>query len=210
MSKPGHFTTLLVTVWAEIKRLYTNFIHAKDGDLEIEAENGNILILNDAIYIKAIGPDGDQYIYFYDGGSPTGAYIKWNDALQQFEFYPKIFVQNQMVFYQDGVLAILPGAGKPKTIVVPFNCTILEAYGHVETAPTGANIIVDVNLNGTSIWNVTPGNRLNIAIGATTGSRIVFDTANFNKDDELQIDVDQPGSVIPGTDLGVYIRIKPR
>jgi len=43
-------------------------------------------IKENAFYIKYLGPDGNQYIYFYDGGSPTGAYIKWDDALGRFIF----------------------------------------------------------------------------------------------------------------------------
>jgi hypothetical protein len=37
------------------------------------------------MYMKYNGPDGDQYIYFYEG-TPTGAYIKWDSTQNKFVF----------------------------------------------------------------------------------------------------------------------------
>ena len=47
------------------------------GNLE-----ANEIRSNGNIYLNYKGPDGDCYIYFYDGGSPTGKYLGWGD-----EFY---------------------------------------------------------------------------------------------------------------------------
>lgn len=192
MSKPGHFSTLLVTVWAMIKKLYTNFIHAKDGDLEISTDDGdinidangitkvirlqiggvdkfvvtnagvviaslsvedltitghfvqqdvlqiqNMIIGDDAtdiltinstlrnmsgiLYMKYAGPDGDQYIYFYQGGSPTGASIKWDDTLAQFVFsHPISGISEYLPIIVDyGTALPAPSAtyeGRPGTI----------------------------------------------------------------------------------------------
>lgn len=117
--------------------------------------------------------------------------------------------ENQMVFYQDGVLtAPTPGIGKPMTIRVPFACTIIEVLAHVETAPLVQAIIIDVNKNGISIWNLTPGNRVQIAAGATVGNQTLFDTNALAKDDELTIDSDQVGVGTPGSDLTLYVRIR--
>lgn len=38
------------------------------------------------IRINASGPDGDSFLYFYEGGSPTGAALKWDDSVTGFEF----------------------------------------------------------------------------------------------------------------------------
>jgi hypothetical protein len=120
------------------------------------------------------------------------------------------YIKNQIVFYEDGTLTVKTKAGMPATIIVPFNCTVIEVYGYVETAPTGSAIIVDVNLNGTSIWNTNPSNRLTINAGSQTGSSTTFDTSNFSKNDRLTIDIDQVGSGTAGEDLSVCIRIRPR
>jgi hypothetical protein len=120
------------------------------------------------------------------------------------------YIKNQIVFYEDGTLTVKTKAGMPATIIVPFDCTVIEVYGYVETAPTGSAIIVDVNLNGTSIWNTNPSNRLTINAGSQTGSSTTFDTSDFSKNDRLTIDIDQVGSGNAGEDLSVCIRIRPR
>lgn len=40
------------------------------------------------------GPDGDSFIYFYDGGSETGEYLKWDESDHSFEFSDDLFVVN--------------------------------------------------------------------------------------------------------------------
>lgn len=39
---------------------------------------------NSDVYVNYNGADGDSYLYFYDGSSPTGEYLKWEDATDQF------------------------------------------------------------------------------------------------------------------------------
>jgi hypothetical protein len=119
-------------------------------------------------------------------------------------------IKNQIVFYEDGTLTVKTKAGIPATIIVPFDCSVIEVYGYVETAPTGSAIIVDVNLNGTSIWATNQSNRLTISDGSQTGSSKTFDTSKFKKDDRLTIDIDQVGSGTAGKDLSVCIRIVPK
>jgi len=38
------------------------------------------------IFLNWDGPDDDSYLYFYDGASPTGRHLKWNNASSRFEF----------------------------------------------------------------------------------------------------------------------------
>lgn len=83
---------------------------------------------------------------------------------------------------------------------------IEEVFIEVKTAPTGASIIVDVNKNGTSIFNATPANRPSIAAAATTGTSGAPDTTSLAKDDSITIDIDQIGSGTAGADLTVCVR----
>jgi hypothetical protein len=39
---------------------------------------------NGNIYVNKNGADGDSFIYFYDGGSPTGQSLKWQDSNSRF------------------------------------------------------------------------------------------------------------------------------
>lgn len=91
--------------------------------------------------------------------------------------------------------------------------TISEAYAVVKTAPTGADLIIDIEKSTddgetwTSIWNTTTQNRLTIADGETTGEQTSFDTTSLSEDDLLRIAIDQVGSSVAGSDLTVTIKI---
>lgn len=83
--------------------------------------------------------------------------------------------------------------------------TFVEAEVLVKTAPTGASFIVDINLNGTSLWATTQANRPQIAAAGTAGETTSFDTATATDDDVLTMDVDQIGSGTAGSDLTVVL-----
>ena len=70
----------------------------------------------------------------------------------------------------------------------------------VNTAPTGATIIVDVNKNGTTIFT-TQGNRPVISASAFTGTSTNPDVTTFASGDYITFDVDQIGSTVAGADL---------
>ena len=44
------------------------------------------LISDGNVFLNYVGSDGDSYLYFYEGGSATGRYLKWDDADSRFEF----------------------------------------------------------------------------------------------------------------------------
>lgn len=100
--------------------------------------------------------------------------------------------------------------GVSLTPIIPIHrtLTIVRAYAVVKTAPTGANLIIDINKNGVSIWNATPANRLTVVAGATSGNQTAFDTPALAADDSLTLDVDQVGSTVAGADLSVILRCK--
>lgn len=90
--------------------------------------------------------------------------------------------------------------------VVIADQTITKAYANVKTAPTGASILIDINVNGTSIWATTQANRLAIAAGATSGTQTSFDTTSLSENDVLTIDLDQVGSTTAGADLTIVLK----
>jgi len=97
------------------------------------------------------------------------------------------------------------------TNVVPrwFNKTggakaITGVFIFCETAPTGADIIVDVNKNGTTIFT-TQTNRPTIAASATSGTSGTPDVTSVADGDYLTFDIDQVGSTIPGADLLIVV-----
>ncbi len=100
------------------------------------------------------------------------------------------------------------GADKSAFLQMDFNATIVAAYARAKTAPSGANLIFDINKNGTSIWATRQGNRLKIASGSNSGSQVLFDTTLLNKNDTLSIDIDQVGSSGAGKDITVKLTIQ--
>lgn len=91
------------------------------------------------------------------------------------------------------------------TIRMPFPMVLTEIRGSVNTAPTGANIIVDINQGGTSILS----SRLVIDAGDKTsvGSSSPYTIVNssLTDDAEITLDIDQIGSTIAGKGLKVSL-----
>ena len=98
------------------------------------------------------------------------------------------------------------GASQTPAIIVTQAQTITKAYAKVKTAPTGASILIDINKNGTSIWNTTQANRLTIAASATYGTQTSFDTTSLAEGDILTFDLDQVGSSVSGADLTIELK----
>jgi len=101
--------------------------------------------------------------------------------------------------------AITTGTNKTNIVIMPFSGKIVKAWIAAKTGPTGADLIVDINLGGTSIWASTQANRVKIVAGATTGNQTSFDTTTFVAGDQFTIDVDQVGSTIAGQDVTVML-----
>jgi hypothetical protein len=105
----------------------------------------------------------------------------------------------------DETTALTTGTAKG-TFRMPYAMTVTDVRATVSTAPTGANIIVDINDGGTSIMTT---NKLSIDATektSTTASTApgVTDTA-LADDAEITIDIDQIGSTIAGAGLKIWI-----
>lgn len=87
---------------------------------------------------------------------------------------------------------------------VPFDSTLDIVLGTLDPAapPAGSDVLVDVNLDGNSIF-AAPGDRLTFGAGVTFATAPVAVTATFGQ--RLTVDVDQIGSTSPGQDLVVVI-----
>ena len=110
----------------------------------------------------------------------------------------------------DGTLATGTGLGNKVPINVPDWATVefIEAIALVETAPTGATIIFDINLEGASVFATT---KLVIPISSTA----VAVQASFSspapvgaRHEILSLDIDQVGSTIAGADGFVLLRMR--
>jgi len=76
------------------------------------------------------------------------------------------------------------------------------------TAPTGAAILVDVNVDGTTIFS-TQSNRPTIAISANEGNTTTFNTTTIADGAHyITVNIDQIGSTVAGSDLTVTVWMK--
>lgn len=87
----------------------------------------------------------------------------------------------------------------------PRGITVAAVFIYVNTAPTGAAIIVDIKENGTSIFSTKPqidaGENSSLTGVLGTISDAVLGAASV-----ISIDIDQVGSSTPGKGLMVAIR----
>lgn len=114
-------------------------------------------------------------------------------------------------FGREGTLLVSSGKGR---FVFPWAATVLGVRATVNTAPTGAALIVDVN----KAEAATPGslvtifttqaNRPTIAASAFASGEAVPDVTAFAAGDHMTVDIDQVGSTVAGADLTVVVRYR--
>lgn len=107
-----------------------------------------------------------------------------------------------LVFKWTGTLAVATGALRN---FPDGDWVIDKVWIAVNTAPTGANIIVDIHKNGVTIFT-DQGKRPEIAVGNFSDESDTPDVTAIGKTDYLTKDIDQVGSTIPGEDLSVFVR----
>lgn len=102
----------------------------------------------------------------------------------------------------------LSAAAGKDFVVAPYAGVIKKIAASVGTAPTGAALIVDINKNGTTIFT-TQANRPTIAVSTTAATMAGNpEIATFAAGDLLSIDVDQVGSTVAGSNLGVTVLVE--
>lgn len=109
-----------------------------------------------------------------------------------------------LLYRRPGSLSASIGADP---MVFPYAITIQGISAALQTAPAGADLIVDVNKNGTTIFT-TQANRPRVTAGSVVTSAEVtnMDVTQLAAGDELTVDVDQVGSTTSGSGLTLFIR----
>lgn len=107
----------------------------------------------------------------------------------------------ELCWYVGGTVAT--GIDQDKTYAdYPFDFLPTEVRMHVDTAPVGANLIIDINDDGTSIF----GTRAEIDDGTTEeDGNHVFVKSEIAAGSDISLDVDQVGSGTAGADLTVCL-----
>lgn len=103
----------------------------------------------------------------------------------------------------DETTALTNGDGK-LTIRMPYAFTLTEIRASVVTAPTGANIIIDVERNGASVFSTLLTIDATEKTSTTAAIPAVLSTTNLANDDEMEINIDNIGSTVAGAGLKIY------
>jgi hypothetical protein len=82
--------------------------------------------------------------------------------------------------------------------------TIHGVWPAAGVAPTGADLVVDVNKNGATIF-ATQANRPRIVVGGNGGASATPDTTSVAEGDYLTVDIDAVGSAVAGADVSVGV-----
>jgi hypothetical protein len=178
-----------VTTWARLKIWIAGEVLTA-ADLNAEFNRG-VTSFNDAFNTST----GHQHT---GSDSATISYLNLSD---------KPTDTNTFVFPVTGTLVVAADS----TAVwhrIPETGTVQEVQAVVKTAPTGANIILDVETSPdgavwTSIW--LTANRLNIGTGVKLANTLQIDTPALTKGNLMRLAVDQIGSTIAGADLTVNV-----
>lgn len=138
---------------------------------------------------------GDLYYNSTTGKVRAYSGSAWADVDPAVEVY---------TFAVTGALTATTGKSR---IYLEGNYSVETIRASVNTAPTGATILVDVNKNGTTIYT-TQSARPTIAISGFTATGNSPAITTFVAGDYIQVDVDQIGSTVAGSDLTVTIRLR--
>jgi hypothetical protein len=125
-------------------------------------------------------------------------------AMSTSEAMAMLTVVERPSFGYAGVVQVTTGRAR---YYVEEAVTVTAVRVSVDTAPTGATLIVDVNKNGTTIYT-TQANRPAIAISGNTATANSPDVTALAAGDYLTVDIDQVGSTIAGADLTVQVELK--
>lgn len=114
-----------------------------------------------------------------------------------------------MVAVSDETTDLTTGSAKI-TYRTPYSLDVIEVRSNVNTAPSGSDLIVDIN-NGvgdtilSGICKLVIDSEEKTSLTSLTSSVIIPASRSFANDEEITIDIDQTGSIVPGKGLKVYI-----
>lgn len=91
------------------------------------------------------------------------------------------------------------------TFRIPRAMTITSIKSSVTTAPTGAELIIDVNKNGTTVFSTLLSIDATEKTSVTAAVPAVLSTTALAADDEITVDITQIGSTIAGAGLKIWM-----
>lgn len=215
---PNNFADNIATIMIVHGASAASPVAPTDGEIQTAVGSGNaflrlanVTIANGATTLdNAVIADARSGVKF----KLLSGYFQYNLSTDKLQFSHDGVTYNDLgsgtvtpTFTITGNIAT--GTSLAPLLIAPFNLKILKAFARVKTAPSGADLIFDINKNGTTIWS-TQANRLKILDGITSGTQSTFNTVNVDEGDYLSLDVDQVGSSIAGANATVELYCQAR
>jgi len=138
--------------------------------------------------------------------------IYFNTTINAYKFFDgdtwNVLSNNEelIIAVSDETTNISVGTNK-FTFRLPYGYKLLNIRGSLNTAPTGSDLIVDINKNGTSILSTKLSININEKTSITASTPVVISDTIFIDNDEITIDIDQVGSTIPGAGLKIILYV---
>ena len=186
------FTTMTVAAGSD-----TTLATGETGDFILDGA-GDITI--DSAGTTSIDSTGNVTI-----DSDTGV-ITFSDGGASLATVASLRQESFIMACSDETTALATGANPVSTFRMPYAFTLTSVKASVTTAPTGADIIVDINDGGSSIFttnllHIDDGDKTSVGSGTTPN---ITDTS-LAADAEITIDIDQIGSGTAGAGLKVTL-----
>ena len=139
-------------------------------------------------------------------GKAASVHNHTSSAVTDFAAAAKAAVPDVVTFGSAGNAAVGTGQGRWYNDS-GVTKTIVDARASAGPAPTGASLIVDINVNGTTIYG-TQANRPTIAAAANTSGKVTgHSVMTIANGAYLSVDVDQVGSTVAGANLVVQVKL---
>lgn len=140
----------------------------------------------------------------WDPGFGPGPYMYWDGEWIPMFLAQAGLIESAVIACSDETSALTTGTAK-RTFRAPYAFSLVAVRASLTTAATGADFIVDVNVNGSSVLST----RIYIDAGEktsyTAATAAVISSASVAIDSEITIDVDQVGSTVAGAGLKVTL-----
>jgi len=179
----------------------------------------NTIESNGNIFINYDGPEGDGILYFYDGGSPGGAFIRWDDSEDEFVLSHGINLGTGKVTAEDmeiagtttATLTIRSGTGTYDTAIKFYDTITAKWYIGVDDSVADTFCIGTGSLVGSNRLMYMTSNSVYYTEGAnfqgdcvinggkfelTNGSRITINPTITFQDQDTTPDVGSGNSFI--------------
>lgn len=188
--------------WGQVLNDFLSVSHGTDGTVKPAAITTTALQdssvsgtkLQDTSITSAklnVGTGTDGQVLTASSAAPGG--LSWTTPVLTFSLTS---------FFKSNTLTVTTGTNR---LPIDGVYTIVGTRLMVGTAPVGANIIIDVKKNGTTIY-ATQANRPTIVAGQNAGGPgATPDVTALAAGDYLTVDIVQVGSTTAGSDLTVSI-----